>query len=54
MVAVNSIGGADTCVVLRCQVKVLETLQRNRDNLNVKPDIHIATAYPVVISLTSA
>lgn len=30
MVAVNSVGGADACVVLRCQVKVLETLQDNR------------------------
>lgn len=26
MVTVNSIGGANTCVVLRCQVKILETL----------------------------
>lgn len=28
MVTVNGAGGADTGVVLRCQVKILETLQK--------------------------
>lgn len=29
MVAVNRVGGADACVVLRCQVEIFEALQKD-------------------------
>lgn len=41
MVTVNSIGGAYTCVVLRCQVKVLEALQKHENAKFLK--IHLYT-----------
>lgn len=36
MVTVNSVGGADPCIVLWCQVKVLKTLQTDGNIYNKK------------------
>lgn len=56
MMTVYSVGRADTCVVLWCQVKVLETLQRNgnRDITNEKTSHFIAPLLPEMQNLSES